>query len=83
MGRNSSMNDTSSTNLNTPMVQFFEFRRQPFPQIVDSGDVYLLPHVKEVAERCEFAFQTGQFYAGRRCGSSAVRGCWRTGPSPS
>lgn len=77
MGRNSSMNDTSSTNLNTPMVQFFEFRRQPFPQIVDSGDVYLLPHVKEVAERCEFAFQTGQFYAvigAVGCGkSSALR----------
>ena len=71
------MNDTSSTNLNTPMVQFFEFRRQPFPQIVDSGDVYLLPHIKQVAERCEFAFQTGQFYAvigAVGCGkSSALR----------
>lgn len=64
-------------NFNTPMIQYFEFKRQPFPQVVDAIDVYLLPHVRAVAERCEFAFQTNQFYAvigAVGCGkSSALR----------
>ena len=63
--------------LNTPVVQYFELKRPPFPQVLDSSDVLELPHVLDIESMSEFAFQNGMSYAvigAVGCGkSSALR----------
>jgi type II secretory pathway predicted ATPase ExeA len=50
-------------NLNTPMPQYFELKKAPFPQMLSSKELLMLPHVQEVAQMTEFAFQNNMFYA--------------------
>jgi len=50
-------------NLNNPMPQYFELKKTPFPQLLLSKELLVLPHVKEVAQMTEFAFQNNMFYA--------------------
>ncbi len=50
-------------NLNTPMAQFFELKKAPFPQMLKPAEMLMLPHVREVSQMTEFAFQHNMYYA--------------------
>jgi general secretion pathway protein A len=54
---------SKADNLNTPMTQYFELKKAPFPQILKPKELLVLPHVQEVAQMTEFAFQNNMFYA--------------------
>lgn len=50
-------------NLNVPIAQYFECSKTPFPQVISTKDLFILPQLKMVAEMTEFAFQNNMFYA--------------------
>ena len=50
-------------NLNIPMNQYFELKKAPFPQLLMPRELLVLPHVHEVSQMIEFAFQHNMFYA--------------------
>ncbi len=53
----------ATNSLNVPLVQAFELRDAPFPQVLPPQDMYELPHLTAVASMTEFAFQHNMFYA--------------------
>jgi type II secretory pathway predicted ATPase ExeA len=53
----------ATNSLNVPLVQAFELRDAPFPQVLPPRDMYELPHLTAVASMTEFAFQHNMFYA--------------------
>jgi type II secretory pathway predicted ATPase ExeA len=71
------MSPSTQRNANAPMTQFFELRRQPFPQTLHPKEMYALPQMEAVSGMTEFAFQNSMFYAiigAVGCGkSSALR----------
>jgi len=50
-------------NLNIPLSQYFELKKAPFPQMLAPKDMLMLPHLRDVAQMTEFAFQNNMFYA--------------------
>ena len=56
-------NTMVTQNLNVPVAQYFECSKPPFPQMLSTKDLFMLPQLKVVAEMTEFAFQNNMFYA--------------------
>jgi general secretion pathway protein A len=63
MSRTVALSALKQEHLNIPMTQFFELKKAPFPQMVAPKEMLLFPHLKEVAQMIEFAFQHHMFYA--------------------